>query len=291
MSSPVQSGIASINGRSNVPPHGGRAVLVFPVIAPYRLAQGMNPPDQSRGANSTGPRQFATTQWSMVAAAGRNDTVRSQAALNRLCSIYWYPLYAFVRRQGFNAADAQDLTQSFFARLIGKQDLVAVDRAKGKFRSFLLAAMKNFLANEWDKIKTQKRGGGLQNFTSLDARTAESRYHLEPADPMTADRLYERQWALTLLDEVLKHVRDDYEEEGKGALFDALKSTLTGDKNAQPYAETAEKLGMNEGAVKVAVHRLRHRYRDALRAEIASTIGNPEEVDDELRHLFAALSG
>lgn len=242
-------------------------------------------------ASATGKRQFLTTQWTMVLAAGRNDTVRSQAALGRLCTIYWYPLYAFVRRNGFNSADAQDLTQSFFARLIEKNDLADVSREKGKFRSFLLAAMKNFLANEWDKIKRQKRGGGAHNFTSLDAKTAETRYHLEPADPMTADKIFERNWALTLLDEVLKHVREDYEEEGKGTLFEALKSTLTGDKNAQPYSEIGAKLGMNEGAVKVAVHRLRHRYREALRAEIAATVANPDEVDDELRHLFAALSG
>lgn len=251
----------------------------------------MKPSDKSRGASAAGARQFATTQWSMVIAAGRNDTVRSQAALGRLCSIYWYPLYAFVRRQGFGSADAQDLTQSFFARLIEKQDLAAVDRARGKFRSFLLAAMKNFLANEWDKVKAQKRGGGAKNFTSLDARTAETRYHLEPADPMTADRIFERNWALTLLDEVLKHVREDYEADGKAALFDALKSTLTGGKSDQPYAEIGARLGMNAGAVKVAVHRLRHRYRDALRAEIAATVTDPGEVDDELRHLFAALSG
>lgn len=240
---------------------------------------------------SSGPRQFLTTQWSMVIAAGRNDTVRARAALERLCSVYWFPLYAFVRRQGFNAADAEDLTQSFFLRLIEKQDLAGVDRAKGKFRSFLLAAMKNFLANEWDRIKAQKRGGGRQNFTSLDAKSAESRYRLEPADPMTADKLFERQWALTLLDEVLRRVRDDYEAEGKGGLFDALKFTLAGAGDAQPYAEIGAKLGMNEGAVKVAVHRLRHRYRDTLRAEIAATVADPEEVDDELRHLFAALSG
>jgi RNA polymerase sigma-70 factor (ECF subfamily) len=227
----------------------------------------------------------------MVIAAGRNDTIRSQAALERLCSIYWYPLYAFVRRQGFVAADAQDLTQSFFARLIEKQDLADVDRAKGKFRSFLLAAMKNFLANEWDKMKAQKRGGGWKNFTSLDAKSAETRYAVEPADPMTADKIFERNWALTLLDEVLKHVREDFESEGKLELFEALKSTLTSEKNAQPYSEIAAKLGMSEGAVKVAVHRLRHRYRDALRAEIAATVANPEEVDEELRHLFAALTG
>lgn len=251
----------------------------------------MEIPARQQPAEASGPGRFQTTQWTMVIAAGRNDTVRSQAALGRLCTIYWYPLYAFVRRNGFNSADAQDLTQSFFARLIEKQDLADVSREKGKFRSFLLAAMKNFLANEWDKIKTQKRGGGAQNFTSLDAKSAETRYHLEPADPMTADKIFERNWALTLLDEVLKHVREDYEADGKTALFDALKSTLTGDKNSQPYSEIGAKLGMNEGAVKVAVHRLRHRYRDALRAEIAATVANPEEVDDELRHLFAALSG
>ncbi len=251
----------------------------------------MDASEKNQDASASGPRQFATTQWSMVIAAGRNDTVRSQAALGRLCSIYWYPLYAFVRRQGVTAADAQDITQSFFARLIEKQDLADVDRAKGKFRSFLLAAMKNFLSNEWDKARAKKRGGGEKNFTSLDAKSAETRYHLEPADTMTADKVFERQWALTLLDEVLKRVREEYAADGKEALFEQLKPTLTGEKTAAPYSEIATKLGMSEGAVKVAVHRLRHCYRDTLRAEIAATVVDPGEVDEELRHLFAALSG
>lgn len=247
--------------------------------------------EHNKGGSTAGRRQFLTTQWSMVVAAGTADSARAGEALERLCTIYWFPLYAFVRRQGFDPSDAQDLTQSFFVRLIEKQDLAGVDRAKGRFRSFLLAAMKNFLANEWDKRKAQKRGGGARNFTSLDAKSAETRYHLEPADTMTADRVFERNWALTLLDLVLQRVSEDCEAEGKGALFAALKPLLTGDAAVQSHAEIGRALGMSEGAVKVAAHRLRQRYRDTLRAEIAATVNRPEEVDEELRQLLAALSG
>jgi RNA polymerase sigma-70 factor (ECF subfamily) len=211
-------------------------------------------------------------------------------ALEHLCRAYWYPLYAYVRRRGYPAADAQDLTQAFFARLVDKRDFGGADRTRARFRSYLLAALKNFLANEWDKERAQKRGGGRQNFTSLDADMAETRYAREASDAMSADRIYERNWALALLDEVLKKAREAYEAEGKGRLFEALKPTLTGDSDALPYAELGQRLGMNEGAVKVAVHRLRRRYRDLLRAEIEATVEDPAEVDDELRHLFAVLS-
>lgn len=240
-------------------------------------------------AATSAPRHFATTHWSVVLAAGHPSSATAQQALESLCRTYWYPLYTFVRHKGFNAADAQDLTQEFFARLIAKDDLGDVDRAKGKFRSFLLASLTHFLANEWDRLKAQKRGGG-HSVLSLNAESAEERYHLEPARELPADRAFDRRWALTLLDEVLKRLRADYVNTGKEELFELLKETLTGDRTALPYADIGTRLGMSEGAVKVAVHRLRQRYRELLRTEIASTVASPDEVDDELQHLFTALS-
>lgn len=237
-----------------------------------------------------GARAFVTTRWTIVLNAGRTDSTQAASALEKLCQTYWYPLYAFVRRQGHSPADAQDLTQDFFARLIAKHYLGDVDRSKGKFRSFLLASLKHFLANEWDKSRAQKRGGS-HTFVALDAESAEGRYALEPAHDVTADKIYERRWALTLLDEVLKQVREEYVGDGKAKLFDQLKVTLTGERSEIPYAEIAGQLGMSEGAVKVAVHRLRQHYREALRAEIANTVASPDEVEDELRHLFTVLSG
>lgn len=237
-----------------------------------------------------GARQFVSTRWTIVLTAGRSDTTQARAALEKLCQTYWYPLYAYVRRQGHLPEDAQDLTQAFFAKLIAKHYLGDVDRTKGKFRSFLLAALKHFLANEWDKFRAQKRGGS-HTVIALDAQTAESRYHLEPVDAMSADKIYERRWALTLLDEVLKRLREEYVADGKAALFDQLKETLTGERGSIPYAEIGQRLGMGEGAVKVAVHRLRQHYREQLRTEIAETVASPGEVEEELRHLFSVLSG
>lgn len=226
----------------------------------------------------------------MLAAGTGGDSTCAKDALGKLCQTYWYPLYAFVRRQGQAPHDAQDLTQEFFARLLGKNWLADVDRAKGRFRSFLLAAMKHFLANEWDKSKALKRGGGVHNFISLDAESAESRYALEPADHVTADKLYERRWALTLLDATLARLREEFVADGKAKQFDEFKFTLTGGRGDTPYAELAARFGMSEGAVKVTVHRLRQRYREVLRAQIADTVGDAGEVEAELRHLFAALS-
>ncbi|MBI5772644.1 MAG: sigma-70 family RNA polymerase sigma factor [Verrucomicrobia bacterium] len=245
------------------------------------------PSDPAPGAAA----HFAETHWSLVLTAARGgDSTRAGDALAALCQTYWYPLYAFVRRQGHAPHDAQDLTQEFFARLLAKNWLADVNRERGRFRSFLLAAMKHFLANEWDKAQAQKRGGGEHNFFSLDAESAEGRYALEPADTATADKLFERRWALTLLDRVLARLKDEHDTPAKRAQFDALKGCLTGASASAPYAELAVKLGMSEGAVKVAAHRLRQRYRELLRAEIAATVGTAAEVDEELRHLFAALS-
>ena len=253
------------------------------------LDGAMGDSDERRDSVPPKARQFVTTRWTVVLNAGRSGTTQAQVALEKLCQTYWYPLYAYVRRQGHSPENAQDLTQEFFAKLIAKHYLGNVDRSKGKFRSFLLASLKHFLANEWDKSHAQKRGGG-HAFIALDAQAAESRYHLEPVDTMTANKIYERRWVLTLLDEVLKRVHEEYVADGKAMLFDQLKETLTGERSSIPYAEIGQRLGMTEGAVKVAVHRLRQHYREQVRAEIAETVANPGEVEEELRHLFAVLS-
>ncbi len=234
--------------------------------------------------------QFATTHWTIVLSARDLDSTQSNQALAQLCRSYWYPLYAFVRRQGHTPHDAQDLTQEFFARLLEKKFLGAVNREKGKFRSFLLASLKHFLANEWDKASAQKRGGG-QNIVSIDEDSAETRYRVEPSNDVTPEKLFERRWALTLLEKVLAQLRDEFAKAGKENLFEQLKDCLAGARNSIPYSEIATKLGMSEDAVKVSVHRLPQRYRELLRAEIARTVSAPGEVEDGLRSLFAALSG
>jgi len=233
---------------------------------------------------------FATTHWSVVLSAQGRDAAHAAAALTRLCQAYWYPLYAYVRRRGHSAEDAQDLTQEFFARLLEKNWVGDADQQKGKFRSFLLSAMSHFLSDAWDKAQAQKRGGGVQ-FVPVQFDTAETRYGQEPADNATPERAFERRWALTLLDQVLKRLRTEYEQEGRAELFTALNPCLVGDRTAQPYAELAVKLGISEGTVKAAVHRLRQRYRQLLRDEIAQTVAGSGEVDEELRHLFSVLAG
>ena len=237
-----------------------------------------------------GGAQFTPTHWSVVlAAAGHADTAHAREALEKLCRNYWLPIYVFVRRQGHSAHDAQDLTQEFFARLLEKNFLAGAQREKGRFRSFLLASVKHFLANEWDKARARKRGGG-QAPISIDADLAENSFGMEPVDTLTADRIFERRWALALLDLVLRRLREEYERDGKEKQFHELKSTLTEGSRTVAYAEIAARLGTSEGAVKVAAHRLRQRYRELLRAEIADTIANPGEIDDEIRNLFAALA-
>jgi RNA polymerase sigma-70 factor (ECF subfamily) len=237
-----------------------------------------------------GPAAFVTTHWSVVLTAGRSDTPRARDALARLCQAYWHPLYAYVRRLGNSPPDAQDLTQEFFARLLAKNYLADADESRGRFRSFLLTALKHFLANEWDKARAQKRGGG-QPPIPIDLGTAETACHFEPADDTTAEKIFERRWALTLLEQVMRRLREEYVYTGREKLFEQLKPTLTEASRTVRYAEIAGRLGMSEGAVKVAVHRLRQRYRELLRAEIADTVASPGEVDDELRNLFAALAG
>ena len=233
--------------------------------------------------------KFALTRWSVVLAAGSRDTTQSREALEKLCRAYWPPIFAFVRRQGHSSHDAQDLTQEFFTRLLSKNYLGAVDRTRGKFRSFLLASLKHFLANEWDKAGAQKRGGH-QVLIPINVQSAETSYAVDPADGMTPEKLFERRWAVTLLDQVLAGLRAEYEGEGKAELFEQLKSTLTGERRNIRYAEIGARLAMSEGAVKVAVHRLRQRYRELLRSAIADTVSSPEEVESEIRALFSALA-
>jgi len=243
-------------------------------------------PSSANDSAPPGAREFHTTHWSLVLRA-QGDSLNAEAALARLCHTYWYPLYAFVRRQGHSPHDAQDLTQEFFARLLAKDWLANVARERGKFRSWLLASMKHFLANEWDRAKTVKRGGRT-TLVSFHDDSAEMRYRQEPADLASPEILFDRRWAHTLLDQVLARLREEQTAAGKLAQFDALKFCLTGEKSA--YADVARTLDMTEGAVKVAVHRLRDRYRTLLRAEIAETVATPEEIEDELRYLLAALS-
>ncbi len=235
-----------------------------------------------------GPREFATTQWSLVVAAGRDKQSQSIAdqALAELCKAYWYPIYAFVRARGYSSNDAQDLTQAFFAKLIESSGLASADPAKGRFRSYLLGAMKHFLAHDWDRKRAKKRGGGLK-IVQLDALDPEARYALEPAQSSEPDAWFDREWARELTARALKKLRLELEAEGKGDQFQVLKGSLTGDEPSRQ--ETAARLEMTEGAVKVAVHRLRRRYRELLRAEIAETVDDPAAIDDEMRYLVTAL--
>jgi RNA polymerase sigma-70 factor (ECF subfamily) len=245
-----------------------------------------NPPP-STGA---GGHIFATTHWTVVLAAGRGGSGQAETALEELCRTYWYPLYAYVRRHGHSREDAEDLTQGFFARLLEKNYLEGVTSEKGKFRAFLLVALKRFLANEWDRANRLKRGGG-QTLLSLDWEDAETRYQINPADNLSPDKLYDRAWALIVLERVITRLRDESGSDGKGALYEQLKSFLMMGTSEIPYACAAADLKMTEGAVRVAVHRLRKRYRELLREEIAQTLANPAHADEEMQALFSALAG
>ena len=234
--------------------------------------------------------EFPTTRISLVRAAAGGPDRRSREALATLCGLYWYPLYAYVRRRGHDAEEAQDLTQGFIARLLEKNSLRHFQQERGRFRSFLLAALKHFLANERDAVHTQKRGGGLAPVPlSVALHTAERRYRLEPRDEMTPERIFEKQWALGLLNRVVERLREESVKSGKGQQFDLLRGCLTGDDDRIGYRDLAGRLGMSEGAVKVAVHRLRHRFHEALREEIAMTVTDPAEIGEEIRYLLTIL--
>ncbi|HAB18090.1 MAG TPA: RNA polymerase subunit sigma-24 [Verrucomicrobiales bacterium] len=232
---------------------------------------------------------FVTTRWTMVLNAGRKSSPHSDRALSELCQTYWYPLYAYVRRQGHSKEDSEDLVQAFFERFLEKNYLEGLSETRGKFRAFLLASLKHFLANAWDKSQRQKRGGGATHL-SLDWQSADERYHLDPPDPASPERAFDRAWALALLERVVTRLRDECVAAGKAALFERAKGYLMIGEAAIPYAEAAMQLNLDEGAVRVAVHRLRQRYRRLLRDEIAQTLEDPADVAEELQALQAALA-
>ncbi len=236
---------------------------------------------------------FATTHWSVVLAAANQDTPESAAALERLCQTYWYPLYVYVRRRGYGPEDAQDLTQQFFALLLQKDYFRLADPHRGRFRTFLLHALEHFVINEWKKAHRLKRGGGAA-LLSLDLPTGEQRYALESRNSTTPEQAYEKRWALILLDQVLAKLREQYTIANKERLFDELAGLLWGKDTSSgmdSYAVLGVRLGMSESAARVAMHRLRERYRQLLKAEVAQTVASPQEVDDELRHLLRVVGG
>jgi RNA polymerase sigma factor (sigma-70 family) len=233
-------------------------------------------------------RGFQTTRWSMVLSARDGDSTEAREALSALCETYWYPLYAFVRRKGHDADAAQDLVQGFFTRLLEKDYLAAVKPEKGRFRSFLMAACTHFLANQVDHDRAKKRGGD-RSLISIDRLTAEGRYGREPAHELTAERLFERQWALALLDNVLAALTAEMTRAGKARQFEALRPALLGGAKRTPYAQIAADLGLSEDAARAAANRLRRRYRTLLCEEVARTVDDPAEVDVEIRSLFGSL--
>jgi RNA polymerase sigma-70 factor (ECF subfamily) len=239
---------------------------------------------------SRGAAQFATTHWSVVLEAGHGSSVAAQTALEELCQAYWYPLYVYVRRRGYGVEDAQDLTQEFFALLLRKGHFALPNPARGKFRSFLLRALQHFLVNNWNRSHTVKRGGEY-TFLSWDQQEAERRYLAEHVSVLTPEQLFERRWALTLLERVLTNLREECRASGRVERFEALKDSLWGEKTNVSYADLGQRWGTTEGAVKGAAHRLRHRYRELLEMEIAHTVATHEEVEQELRDLITAVSG
>ena len=231
---------------------------------------------------------FHTTQWSVVLNASHDSSPGAREALEQLCRTYWYPLYAFVRRKGNDATEAQDLTQSFFARLLEKKYLAQFDRARGRFRTFLLAALTHFLTDEWDRAQRLKRGGG-QTLVSFDAATAEERYRLEPADPADAAKLFERRWAMTLLDRALARLEQEFTDRNQSKLFEALRPFLLGEEGEATLAEAATRIGMTTAAIKMAASRMRGRCRELLREEIRQTAATAQEAEEEYHALQAVL--
>jgi RNA polymerase sigma factor (sigma-70 family) len=251
------------------------------------ILRGLN--DQSLERNGTRFRVFGTTQWSMVLCAAQGETIPAQQALETLCRTYWCPIYVYVRRKGHGADEAEDLTQSFFAQLIAKEHLLLANPHKGRFRTFLLAMLDQFLAHEWSRAHRQKRGGQF-TFISLDQCTPEERHFLEPVDEKTPEQNFQRQWALAVLKQTMTSLAKECEAARKGALFQAVKGSLSGEQEIGGYTDISRRLGMSEGSVRVAVHRLRQRYGELLRDEIAQTVQRAEDVNDELRYLFEVLS-
>ena len=234
-------------------------------------------------------RKFATTQWSQVLAAKGSGDTRARRALEELCSAYWYPLYAYVRHQGYGPDEAADLTQGYFAELLGKEFLKQVDPSKGRFRSFLLASLRHFVSRQRQKAGAHKRGGGVETL-SIDTKDAETRFQVESLEDLTPERLFERRWAMTVLERAMAALEREASELGNEVQFERFKPYLTGQEPHLPYRQVAVDLSMSEGAVKMAVYRLRRRYAANLRAEIEQTVADPAEVDQEVRHLLACVS-
>jgi RNA polymerase sigma factor (sigma-70 family) len=235
-------------------------------------------------------RNFQTTHWSVVLRAVDAQSPEAREALEQLCRAYWYPLYAFVRRKGYGPHDAADLTQEFFCQLLRTHALDRVAPSKGRFRSFLLASLEHQLTNEWNRARCQKRGGGALLF-SLDGAVAEERYALDPVDTQTPEKVFDRRWAESLLNRALARLREECDSEVRSQRFQEVKNFLLGEQKAASFAEAAARLSMTLGAVKGLVHRLRRRFRELIREEIAQTVAAPEEIDEEIRHLFAAFAG
>ena len=233
---------------------------------------------------------FATTHWSVVLSAADSRSATAQEALEKLCRTYWYPIYAYLRRRGCGEHDAQDLTQGFFAQLLERRSIQSVEREKGKFRSFLLASLNYYVADERDRANAQKRGGGRE-VLSLDVQEAEQRYRLEPVDERSPEKIFEHRWAMALLDQVLVRLGQEFAEAGKRELFERLQAFLVEGTGERTYAEVAREMGMTEEAVKKAAQRIRQRYHQLFREEIAQTVASPAEVDEELRHLCQVLNG
>jgi RNA polymerase sigma factor (sigma-70 family) len=232
---------------------------------------------------------FATTHWTVVLAAGRSSTPQSAHALEELCRAYWFPLYVYVRRRGYSKEDAEDLTQAFFTTLLEKNHLASLNSERGRFRAFLLASLKHFLANEWDKSQCQKRGGGTPHL-SLDWQTADTKFQVAATNEPEPDQAFDREWAQTLLAKVIGRLENENEMDGRGKQFTRLKSFLTVGGNESSYREAAKNLNADETAVRVAVHRLRKRYRQLLREEISQTLCDPADLEEEMRALFKAFA-
>jgi len=237
----------------------------------------------------TGVGLFTTTHWSVVLAAGQQGSPQATEALEKLCGTYWHPLYVYVRRRSYGPEDAQDLTQQFFAVFLENECFSLADPDRGKFRTFLLKSIQHFLTDEWRRVHRAKRGGGAVSIP-WDTRAAEDGCAAELTEAMTPERAYERRWAMTLLEQVLDSLRAEYAQAAKARLFEALQDFLWGPDASISYARIAEELDMTEGAIRVAVHRLREHYRERLRAEVGHTVGNPGDVDEELRYLIALMS-
>jgi len=242
-----------------------------------------------KSSSVSGPGRFATTHWSVVLKAGQPGAPGYQQALETLCRGYWFPLYVYLRRHGYDSHQAEDCTQAFFCRVLEKQVLRSADSKRGRFRSFLLATLKNFLADERDRARAQKRGGG-RKLLSIDFNEAENQYALEPADRLSPEKLFDKSWALTVLERTMACLKAELAGKNKKELFDHLKIYLTAEKGSISYRDTAAELNMTEAAVRTAVHRLRRHYRKSLRDEIAQTVATEDQIDEEIDDLFAALT-